>query len=169
MKIKNIIGVILLLVLFAALTLGGVCMAFPFTPGTIMACWIFIAIVCAISGGFRRGERVGRLMFWTLAPIVAALVVSGIISSTQESATQQVASSVVAAIGQYEVTNGAPPTSLDRLVPAYFHSVPTTRFGLGGEQFYYHSRSNGFLLSYGLPYMMSRSYDSDTHTWKTKD
>jgi len=169
MKTKETIELVVLFALFVALTLGGVCMAFPFTPGVILVCWIFLAIVCALSGGFRRGMRLGQAMFGALAAILASWVASGVISSIQQSATQQVASSVVSAIEHYQATNGAPPASLDQLVPGYFRSVPMTCFGLGGETFFYHSRSSGFRLSYGLPYMMLRVYDSDKHTWRTKD
>jgi hypothetical protein len=169
MKIKKIMGLILLLVLFVVLTLGGVCMALPFTPGIFLVLWIFVAIVCALTGGFRRKEPVAGVLRWTLAPILGAWVLSGLIVSNQGADTQQVAYTVVAAIDRYQATNGAPPASLDRLVPAYFNSVPVTSFGLGGTEFFYHPRSNGFRLSYGLPYFMTRSYDSDTRRWKSKD
>jgi len=101
--------------------------------------------------------------------IVAAWIVSAAIATGQESDTRRVADSVVAAIEQYQATHDGPPSSLDALVPTYFSSVPLTRLGLSGTSFHYHSRSNGFRLSYSLPYLMSRNYDSADHQWKTRD
>jgi len=169
LKLKPVIAVAVGLAFFAALVVGGIDPAIPLSPIFALLLWVPTAVVCALSGGFKRGARSGQVLGWALVLIVAAWIVSAAIATGQESDTRRVADSVVAAIEQYQATHDGPPSSLDALVPAYLSSVPLTRLGLSGTSFNYHSRSNGFRLSYSLPDFMSRNYDSADHQWKTRD
>lgn len=166
---KNVVEIALGFAFFAALVVGGIDMAIPLSPLFALLLWVPTAVVCALCGGFKRGARSGRVLGWALVSIVAAWIVSAAIAMRQESDTKGVADSLVAAIEQYQANHGGPPSSLDALVPTYFGSVPITRLGLSGTSFHYHSRPNGFKLSYSLPYFMSRTYDSADPQWKTRD
>jgi hypothetical protein len=128
------------------------------------------AITCAFVGFFTKQPKGIILSGWIVLLSFTAMVCAAPIKASQDRATMQVAESLISAIERCHADSGVYPKSLDALVPKYLPTVPKTRFGFGGSEFFYFSHPEGFSLGFNLPALfMQKIYDSKAHGWSIHD
>jgi hypothetical protein len=137
-----------------------------YLPVGILVISVVGVLLSVPIGFFSRNFAAARL--WGLAATVSffAVLVGSLISDKRRDTSQQTAGQIIEAIERYRSTYGTLPASLDQLVPEQLPQLPITS---DGRPFWYQVTSNNFRVSFPLPAMMVRTYDSRTRDWRTHD
>ena len=159
---KSLIGLLGVIVLSAL----GTAENFEFLPFGIFIVSIVGAVISLMFALFTRRYRTARLFGLLIAISLLAATFDVIIADRQRENTEQTASQVIAAIERYRAAHGALPESLNQLVPGQLAELPTAR---NGRPFWFEGSLKNFSLSFSMPFLLVRSYDSKTKKWSTHD
>lgn len=145
---------------------GGLAESLNFIMVGMLMVSIIGAVISALSGLITKKYKAVRFFGLLIMVSILAMMVNMQFLDRERDAAEKAAYQVIAAIERYQSAHGALPTTLDRLVPEQLPHVPTAS---KGRKFIYDPGSNDFSLSFAMPVMLERKYDSKSKKWSTSD